>query len=146
MNYKSNMKIGIICSLDEFANSIIASEIKKFLERKGHTILLINMYPNKKENPSIINKLFNIYYKLPYSIKQYFVILQFIIRAYLIMKKVNSEKFDVLISETELDSYILKCSYTCPFYFRCYSQGLWRYSIYFDLSRSIIIQIQKPNL
>ena len=79
------MKIGIICSLDEFSNSVRALEIKKILESKGHITYFINMYHKKKENPSVINKLFNIYYKLPYSIKQYFIILQFIIRAYLIL-------------------------------------------------------------
>jgi hypothetical protein len=38
------MKVGIICRLDGLANSVRANELKRFIEKRGHEVILLNVH------------------------------------------------------------------------------------------------------
>lgn len=99
-------KVGIICSLDKFANSIRATKIKRFLEKKGYNVKLINTYPVDKKSSRLLNTIWIIWKKIPSFLKNYALPLQFKLRANILSKIIKKEKFDIVMCENMLDSYI----------------------------------------
>ncbi len=126
--YINNMKkIAIICYLDGFGNSIAPLGIKKYLEKKGHTVDLINThylsrFKKKVDVDFIVPKSgFKIFLTVLLEITNYFsqkyvtggkinYFLLFMImrlRASMLKKLFKNASYDFIICEDPWDSYLL---------------------------------------
>lgn len=127
-------KILVISNLDGFANSIRSLEIKKYLEHKGHNVSLLNTlyisrYSHNKKSilnkfpyPALLNLI--IYFtelllllekifinKLNKNLYYYLTLLNMKAKSLLLLKLINSEKYDFVICEDIRDSlFFLKIS------------------------------------
>ena len=117
---KKRIKILIICSLDKFTNEVRAKETKKFLERKGYTVKLFNLF-SKNEYLSLTKSIYSILKNIcPHFFKQRLLIFQLKLNAILLARKINKEVCDVVICDDASASFIftknLKCLkiYNCP--------------------------------
>lgn len=137
------MKVGILCNLDGFANSVRATEIKTFLEKKGHKVELIDTFfisrmsqkYNRKRSffnslPGLnINKLRLYFLELQdfltskNLLKNYIcsqdIIKRMNIRAEIIYKTLKKKDFGVLICENSVDSYVLTKKLNCLKIYDC---------------------------
>jgi hypothetical protein len=117
-------RVVVICSLDGFANSVRPVEIKKYLEKDGHTVTLINTSQSAKTKRkdsiysiilSGVNKTTGYllllctkkYIKSIFSPLHYFyLILKMKIRAHKLYALLKDIHFDVIICENTYDSFV----------------------------------------
>lgn len=126
-------KIAIICFLDGFANSVRPKEIKKFLEKRGHHVELINttkLYSLEKQSLpyrikatlfiiGVISRFFGLMALLnelhanPFSkrFKATILIQQMKLRGRYLSRYLNATGFNVILCESSFDAYVV----TLPF-------------------------------
>lgn len=114
-----NKKVCIICSLDRFANTVRPKKIKEFLEKNGYIVELINTYSNKVNSRSsiMIRKIRRFF--IPRLLRNYIFILEMKRRAIVLQKEITKRQPDVLICESEMDSYVLTKPMSCLKIFDC---------------------------
>lgn len=106
-------KVCIICSLDRFANAVRPKKIKEFLEKNGYIVELINTYPNKvNSRPSVMTGKIRRFF-IPRFLRNYLFILDIKRRAIVLQKEITKRQPDVLICESEMDSYVLTKPMSC---------------------------------
>lgn len=143
---KAKMRIGIICSLDKFINGVRATETKRFLEKRKHNVKLINTYPVHKTSPKLLNLIGRVWGKIPFILKQYILPLQFKLRSNILQKIIKREKFDVVICENAIDSYVLTKKLNCLKIYNCPTP--WADELYYSrkLSKYIYKKIKKMEI
>jgi hypothetical protein len=114
-------RVCIICSLDRFANSVRPKKIKEFLEKNRYIVELINTYPNKVKSSStiMIGKIRRFF--IPRFLRNYLFVLDIKHRAIVLQKEIAKRQPDVLICESEMDSYVLTKPMSCLKIFDCSS-------------------------
>ena len=112
-------RVCIICSLDRFANGLRSKKIKEFLEKNGYIVELINTYPNKiKSRSSVMIRKIRRFF-IPRFLRNYIFILDIKRRAIALQKEITKRQPDVLICESEMDSYVLTKPMSCLKIFDC---------------------------
>ena len=124
-------KIAILCNLDSFANSIRPLEIKKYLESKGHNVVLINntnIYKepnNKKTSLTLIATIQKLISKLNLSLVNFvdqkvngwpyyfYLILKLKIRSLMVTRILQREKYNVVICENNFQAYVTLSNLNC---------------------------------
>jgi len=101
------MKIGIICSLDKFANGIRPNRIKNYLEKKGHEVHLINTHHEQNKLSPFLRYIAKLYVKLPLKFKQFLLARQFKIKGELIYNIIKDKNYNCIICENPWDAYVL---------------------------------------
>lgn len=137
------MKIGILCTLDGFANSVRPLKIKEFLEKRGYHVKIIDTYfisrmHRKRDNKRSIfnslpglslNKLRLYFLELKEflasnkisdnSISSKKIIKRMKIRGEILYNLLKKESFDVVICENATDSYVLTKKLDCLKIYDC---------------------------
>ncbi len=108
-----NKKVCIICGLDRFANAVRPKKVKEFLEKNGYNVELINTYRNKVKPraPVMMRKIRRFF--IPRFLRNYMLILEIKHRARILQKEITKRQPDVLICESEIDSYVLTKPMPC---------------------------------
>jgi len=109
------MNVGIICSLDGMSNSVRPTEIRRFLETRGHDVTFINTL-----SPSIITPWFHKRKRLREMLFGTLSLPELMaMRASALEKRLKTHNFDVLICEVALDSYVLTKNLGCLKIYDC---------------------------
>ena len=158
-------KIGIICSLDKFANRVKATETNKFLNRRGYRVKLINShYLNRLSHgisgsTSLTNKMpslaapclismalnrFNFLSRI--CLNQYLSIYQMKLRAKILERIIKKEKFDAVICESGSDSYVLTKNLNCLKIYDCPTPRVDELYYNGDLSEYVYLKLRKMEL
>ena len=103
------IKVLIICSLDGFANAVRPKEIEKFLTNEGHEVIIYNTHKKNKENK--IKEILG--FIAPKYFKNKILINSLLKRAEILEKNIKEIKPDVVICESEMDSYVLTKNLNC---------------------------------
>ena len=108
-----NKKVCIICGLDRFANAVRPKKIKEFLKKNGYNVELINTYPTraKPKSLNLIERILRFF--TPRFLRNYLFVLEIKHRAILLQKEIEKRQPDVLICESEIDSYVLTKPISC---------------------------------
>lgn len=101
------MKVVIIGCMDKFANAVRPSKIKNYLEQNGHQVEIINTYEESTKKPSLLKKM------IPKIVKNLFFYRNFLKRANHLKKEINNKSPDLVICESEKDSYVLTKDLSC---------------------------------
>lgn len=145
-------KIVIICKLDGFANSIKPLEIQKYLEKRGHNVILLNTlfihrlviqnnilktrsFPQLSINIillhiiQILSKLFSYKFNQLFPIYYYLLSWEMTLRAQLLFKLIKTLSPDFLIGESQIDSHIFLKKLKCKTLYDCATP--WADELYF---------------
>jgi hypothetical protein len=106
------IKVVIICSLDRFANAVRPKEIQKFLTKRGYKVELLNTYDNVETKKAILNERIR-KILIPKIIRNYAFIQNLKHRANILENRIKILKPDVVICESESDSYVLTKDLDC---------------------------------
>lgn len=125
---KKYKHIAIFCNIDDYANYIRPIELKKFLEKKGHKVTLINnesIYTaNKKKKHTENNRFYTLLHKNALNLFENYVTgwtyyLYFLLkqqkRVHAIKKIIVKNRFDLLIFENHINAYVAKNLSNIPY-------------------------------
>lgn len=126
---KSNRKkIGILCNLDTFANSIRPLEIEKYLKSLGHHVVLVDnlvIHHHSAVLPSVSSLKLKLIKRLSEVVVSfidehltgwcyyYYFLLKLNLRDLRLLRLIKKESFDVVICESNIQAYITRKSLDC---------------------------------
>ena len=121
-------RIAILCNLDNYANSVRPFKIKRYLESKGHTVVLINhtqiyktSHPNYLQRSDISGLLASVRQSITGFVDQRvngwlyysYLILKLKLIAHMLTGIIEKEKYDIIICENHLSAYVLLSNIDC---------------------------------
>ncbi len=109
------MRVGIVCSLDGTSNSVRPIEIQRFLRARGHEVTLVNTCDNTVFTPWFyrrkrLREMLRGTTSTPELMEM---------RATVLERHLKKGRFDVIICEVSLDSYVLTKNLGCLKIYDC---------------------------